>query len=442
MGTPDSSSSLSVWLDWLLSRHPSEIDLGLERVGKVANAMGLQQLPCPVISVAGTNGKGSSVAMLSSIYQTAGLNVGTYTSPHLVAFNERVRMNGEQVSDQSLVEAFHAIECTREQLSLTLTFFEVATLAALYLFKQAPLDLVVLEVGLGGRLDAVNLVDADAALITAIGIDHVEWLGNDREAIAAEKAGIMRSNRLAVCSDNDIPVSLNDYAHALGANLLRLGSEFGFEENDQAWWIFHSNVSDITKEGGASSVSFPYPNLPGDYQVQNAAGVVALVESLGLRQPKLAVEDQTIAKGLTSVFHPGRLQSVQWEGHQWWVDVAHNPQAANALSGFLKKTHFKGASVFAVLADKDALPMIQAMKPYIGEWFLPNLNVERALAPETVRTRLMELGVKPDRIHVYDSMTMCLDAAKAQNIPDWIVWGSLYTVGQFLSGISTSDCAA
>ena len=420
---PDQHSSVEQWLDWLLSQHSQEIDLSLDRVRAVAEKMQLLTPDYKVISVAGTNGKGSSVAMLSSIYQQAGYQVGTYTSPHLIRFNERIQLNGQAISDQRIVDAFHKIELARGQIKIT--YFEFATLAALVVFQQLRLDVVVLEVGLGGRLDAVNMVDADVALITAIDIDHSEWLGTDRSLIALEKAGIMREARPAICSDPLVPQSLVDYALSNQVPLSRIGEQFRVNKNSQTW-EFLASSSDAVRE-------FPLPSLLGEFQVQNAAGVVATIDALA---PSLKVKDSEIAEGLKMARHPGRIQQQTLGSQHWILDVAHNPQAADALAEYLQQIDFQGNAIFSVLADKDYEPMVTSMAPFIETWFIANLKVPRVEQVANIRDTLVKLGISSNRIVLFGSIADAVKAARGTGQSNWLVWGSLFTVGQTMQ---TSD---
>lgn len=429
--TPDFNTSLQTWLDWLLTRHPEEIDLGLERVSSVADALGLtSQLPT-VVTVAGTNGKGSSVAMLDAIYRAAGYRTGRFTSPHLLRFNERIQLSGQDVDDQSLVAAFCAIEAARGDIKLT--FFECATLAALWVFSQTPLDVVLLEVGLGGRLDAVNLVDADASLITAIDVDHQEWLGADRVQIAVEKAGIMRSGKPSVCSDPTVPESLLGYARQHQVPLQWLGRDFHYEENDQAWSFC---------QGSVQRDDLPFPALNGRFQRQNAAGVLAVIEAL---QSVLPVSEVAIRQGLQQVSHLGRLQHLHRFGQDWWLDVAHNPQSAQALGTFVgqmaaseafTRPGYFDVAIFSVLADKEVLPMVQALAPYVSCWALADLGVPRALPLMDLEAVLWQAGVAPENIVKYASISEAVQAY-AESVESarlrLLVWGSFYTVSQALA---------
>ncbi|WP_029407886.1 bifunctional tetrahydrofolate synthase/dihydrofolate synthase [Thiomicrorhabdus sp. Milos-T2] len=433
MNTPNNQSSLQQWVDWLLHLHAQEIDLGLERVSLVANQMQITR-PAPfIISVAGTNGKGSSVAMLASILKEAGYNVGTYTSPHILKFNERIQINGISVNDQKIVDAFTSIENQRKTTKLT--YFEFSTLAALEIFKQASLDVVVLEVGLGGRLDAVNLVDADASLITAIDVDHIDWLGDDRNVIAVEKAGIMREGKVSVCSDPNPPGTLLEYASNLNANLACLDKDFNYysdENNHQAWWFDFKPINN-------ESLRLNKPGLQGEFQLQNAAGVVALLQKV---QQELPVSIQAINLGLTQVQHPGRMQSLQINNQAWLVDVAHNPQSAQALADYLIKQEndlTQSIAVFSALNDKDMLPMIKAIAPFVSEWVVADLNIPRATSVEQLTGLIMQAGVKEKAILGFESIALAVEYAQSAETEKVLVWGSFFTVSQTLESLQSEQ---
>lgn len=422
------TQSLADWLDWLLAMHPSEIDLGIDRVQAVARKMGLLPYSTPVITVAGTNGKGSSIAMLSAIYEAAGYQIGVYTSPHISCFNERIRFQGELATDQQIVEAFQTIESFRQDIKLT--YFEYATLAALWLFDQAKLDLVLLEVGLGGRLDAVNLLDADIALITAIGLDHEDWLGNDLSQIALEKAGIMRANHPCICSDPHVPSSLVDYADATEVPLKRFKKDFWLEQNDQAWSFFMKN------DDSQRSIHYPLlpaPALLGDFQFQNAAGVLAVIEGF---QHRLPVSQSAIKSGLQQARHPGRLQQLKIDMQTWWLDVAHNPQAAVALAGFLNSQPMPMNAVFSALGDKDIQPMVQALSPYIDRWYIADLAQPRSASLQQLTDSLQQAGVLVQNIVKCATIEETVLAAKKMAPVPVLVWGSFLTVSQTLATLN------
>lgn len=434
MTIPNRQSSLTDWVDWLLQLHAQEIDLGLDRIRRVADAMQLTN-PAPlVISVAGTNGKGSSVALLVAILKAAGHQVGAYTSPHIQFFNERIQVNGKPVSDDLIIEAFTAIEVARAETKLT--YFEFSTLAALYIFKRAQLDVVVLEVGLGGRLDAVNIIDADAALITAIDIDHVDWLGSDRSVIATEKAGIMRRGKPAICSDVNPPASLMAYANDHSVPLSQFKVDFDLQVNDQAWSFKWLTQPDATQQIGTLD-DLPFPALQGSFQLNNAAGVIALLSKLS---PLLRVDSHAIRLGLQQVSHPGRMQSIELGSQSWLIDVAHNPQSALALASYLqqqqtKRSKLQYLSLFSVLSDKDALPMVLQIAPFVSSWVIADLQIPRATSVEELRALLNKAGVENSNIIVKKSMADAVDYAKVSSEEDVLVWGSFFTVSQVLENL-------
>lgn len=422
---PNNQSSLDTWLDWLLHIHTQEIDLGLERIRVVAERLGLLQPESFVITVAGTNGKGSTVAMLHSTFLAAGYKVGSYTSPHIHQFNERIKIGNRLASDQEIIDAFCAIDDAREDI--TLTFFEFGTLAGLYLFAQEKLNFVILEVGLGGRLDAVNIIDANAAIITAIDVDHIDWLGDDRGQIALEKAGVLRKEQLAICSDPTVPETLKKYAKTLGTKIDYLASDFTYSTPqggccDAVWQLEYHN----------DSLLLPLPALKGDFQVQNASGVVALMLKMkaeGLVD--LAMSD--IEKGLLLAVNPGRLQwvNVNDQAKQVLFDVAHNPQSAGVLADYLSANELSNLPcVFSVLADKDASEMIQVLKPHVSVWLIFTLSNPRAQKSENIENLLLNCGVAADRIVVLpDSLSavkQLLDSA--QEIV--LCCGSFFTVAE------------
>ena len=347
---------LSEWLGYIERQHPKSIDMGLARVREVAARMQLGKPAKQVVTVAGTNGKGSTVAFIESIARATGWKVGAYTSPHLLRYNERVRIDGEEVDDDALVEAFEAVEAARNDT--TLTYFEFGTLGALWLFERAQLDLAVLEVGLGGRLDAVNIVDPDVAVITTIDIDHADFLGNDRESIGAEKAGIARAWKPLVLGEIDSPSSVLRHAYAIGANALRLGSDFFAEPIDEARWRW--------REVGAE-LELPNPPLSAPSQRHNAAAAIAALRALPHSPP-----DGVYAPGIASARLPGRLQRFERGGVEVFVDVGHNPQAARELAAWMDLQPREGRNfvIYAALADKDAMQVVAAFDALAVDWFL------------------------------------------------------------------------
>ena len=358
---PATTMSLNDWLLRLESMHPKAIDMGLDRVAAVAQILGLT-FGCPVITVGGTNGKGSTCAMLESILLQGGYRVGLYTSPHLLHFNERARINGELVSDDSLCAAFEKIDAARRDISLT--YFEFSTLAILLLFVEAGLDAVILEVGLGGRLDAVNIIDADVAIVTSVDLDHQDYLGDPREAIGFEKAGIYRAGRAAICSDPAPPASLIDHATKIGADLWLFGRDFNYSGDRQQWNYGGRNLR---------RNSLAYPSLRGANQLLNASAALAALEALRDRLPLGA---QEVRNGLVMVELPGRVQVLPGRP-QVILDVAHNPHA-----------------IFGAMSDKDVIGVISHLKDKIDHWYLTGLPLDRAADTAYLADCLRQAGVK------------------------------------------------
>jgi dihydrofolate synthase/folylpolyglutamate synthase len=411
-------NTLSDWLAWQEQLHPASIDLGLERVEQVWQRLHSSYFDCPVISVAGTNGKGSSVAMLQSIYQAAGYKTASYTSPHLLKYNERICINGKPVDDGTLCHAFERIDQARDQVSLT--YFEFGTLAALDIFKQEMPDVVILEVGMGGRLDAVNLVDADVALITQIDLDHQQWLGTDRETIAIEKAGILRSGRPGVVSDQDAPASLQQAADAIGAQLYVINDAYYFRQNAAQWeWQY----SDRVRAG------LPLPALNGQHQLQNAAGVLMVVELLSASLP---VKQADLRKGLLAARQPGRFTILP--GHPACIlDVAHNPAAVATLVASLRQyTAGKHLHVvFACLADKDIAQIIKPLCLDASNWYLAQLDEPRAANVSQLQKELLRICPAAN-FSIHSSVADALNTARQAGQPDELVlvYGSFYTVAE------------
>ncbi len=413
-------STLDEWLSWQESLHPVGIDLGLERPGKVLRAMGLDRPFHTVITVAGTNGKGSSVATLEAILIAAGYRVGCYTSPHLLRYTERIRLNGSEVDDGALCESFERIDQARGETSLT--YFEFGTLAAFDLFARAELDVAVLEVGLGGRLDASNLLDADVALITAIDVDHAAWLGSDRETIALEKGGIMRPGRPAVCSDPQPPQSLIELAAEKGAALSLLGRDYQFTVSGDSWqWLAGRRQYD----------ALPLPALRGSAQLQNAAGVLMVLERLHDRLP---VTPRQVEQGLRSVALPGRFQIIAGEPTMI-LDVAHNPQSAEVLAANLQAMPVVGRTraVVAMLADKDLPSTLRYLKGRVDDWYVAGLALPRGANDEAMRQALAEIG--EEGAASFTSVSEALAAARCEAAAEdrVVVFGSFYTVAEAMA---------
>ncbi|MGH8508100.1 MAG: bifunctional tetrahydrofolate synthase/dihydrofolate synthase [Gammaproteobacteria bacterium] len=416
MALPPRFHTLAAWLAWQEGLHVREIDLGLDRVRRVFECLGLQAPRYCIISVGGTNGKGSSVAMLDAILRAAEYRTATYTSPHLMRYNERIRIGGAAVSDAQLCASFQRVDDAREGVSLT--YFEFGTLAALDIFARADLDVVVLEVGLGGRLDAVNLVDADAALIAAIGIDHVEWLGPNREEIAREKAGIFRPGRPAICSDREAPGTLARYADRIGAPLHRLGRDYDFKIENYAWeWRSRSR----------SIHSLPWPSLRGDYQIQNAAGVLMVLEVLSARIPVTA---DAMRQGLSQVRLAGRFQVIPGP-LEYVLDVAHNPQAAGVLGATLRRCPAQGEThaIIGMLKDKDSAGVFAQLADLVEHWHLVRLPGARGSGERQLALELSRF-VAPNRIATYEDIDTAFAAVNGRAKPGdrVLVTGSFLTV--------------
>lgn len=368
----DSLQTLAGWLSYLERLHPSAIDMGLERVAAVRDRLGLAPT-FPIISVAGTNGKGSVCAMLESVLACAGYHTGLYSSPHLLRYNERIRIGQREAADAVLVEAFARVERARSGISLT--YFEFGTLAAVDLFTRAGVEAAILEVGMGGRLDAVNVFDADCAVVTTIGLDHMEYLGPDRESIGTEKAGIFRSARPAICGDPDPPEALLAQAGAVGARMCLIDRDYGFRAESGQWQFWSA--------AGRRS-ALPYPALRGSAQLANAATALAALEQVAQALP---IDMGAIRRGLLEVELPGRFQVLP--GRPMVIlDVAHNPQAARVLAESLRAMHSTGRTlaVFAMLSDKDIDGVVAEMRAEIDEWFIAGLPGPRgADAPRIAR---------------------------------------------------------
>jgi dihydrofolate synthase/folylpolyglutamate synthase len=413
--------SLHEWLAHCERLHPKTIELGLERVRAVAGRMQLR-FECPVVTVAGTNGKGSTCAMLEAICLQAGWRTGVYTSPHLVHFEERCRLGGEIVQGSDLVPHFEKVEAARGGVSLT--YFEFTTLAILSCMASANLDVAILEVGLGGRLDAVNIVDADCAIITSIDLDHMEFLGPDRESIGREKAGILREGRPGIVSDPMPPHSLLQYGHAIGADLWLFGRDFNFSGDKQQWnWAGR----------GRRYAGLGYPALRGANQLVNASGVLAALEAL---RPRLPVTAQAIRNGLAMVELPGRFQIVPGQP-ALVLDVAHNPHSVAALAanldamGFYPTTH----AVFGAMADKDLAPMFAKIGPLVDRWYFTDLPTPRAESAAGLAQRWQaHRGPREAPVSTHADPEQALRAAVAAADPAdrIVVFGSFYTVGGVL----------
>jgi dihydrofolate synthase/folylpolyglutamate synthase len=420
---------LESWLNYIQSLHPTEIELGLERVAEVAKRLGIDKPKSQVITVAGTNGKGSSVALLEAILIAHGISVGSFTSPHLHRYNERIKINGEEVADEEICQAFERIQTMRQKTPLT--YFEFGALAALWVFAQSSPDVIVLEVGLGGRLDAVNIIDADVALITSISIDHTQWLGSNTELIGREKAGIIRAGKPVVCSELDPPLSLLQYADDLDAPVLRYGRDFCFEIQAQEqnprtdklhWWGADLEGKRLSFTG------LPQPLL-SEKHAASAIQALQLID-INLNQEKLS-------EALLRAKLPGRFELLkdQKTGHDVLFDVAHNPAAgANLATNLeaLKKRRKGGGKIIAVLAmmaDKDTNGFYQALESVVDFWYITQFDDQRSMPAEQLRFKLNSIhGSK--NIQIIDNIELAYRQACDLNNPDdlILVTGSFFTV--------------
>jgi dihydrofolate synthase/folylpolyglutamate synthase len=425
---------LADWLAVLETMHPKAIDMGLERVNQVKQNLGIH-FDCPVVVVGGTNGKGSTCAMLESILLHAGYRVGLYTSPHLLRFNERARIGGETVSDDALIGCFEVVEAKRSGVSLT--YFEFTTLAILHLFAEAGLDAVILEVGLGGRLDAVNVIDADVAIVTSVDIDHIDYLGGTRDQIGFEKAGIFRPGRAAICSDPVPPQSLIDHAQAIGADLWLLGRDFNYSGDQQQW-----------NYGGRQQRrnSLGYPSLRGANQLLNACAALAALEVL---RPRLPVGAQEIRNGLVMVDLPGRFQVLP--GRPTVVlDVAHNPHAAATLAQNLENMGFHPYTyaIFGAMHDKDIDGVIAQLRDRVDHWCVTDLPLARAATAIQLKEKLENAGITEQNergaersIRAFDSPANAFSNAqsRAGENDRIVVFGSFLTVAGVMEARETRN---
>jgi dihydrofolate synthase/folylpolyglutamate synthase len=406
-------TTLKQWLAYIEALHPKSIEMGLDRVNEVASNMALESLP-PVISIAGTNGKGSTCAMLEHIYSKAGYRVGAYVSPHLLHYNERVRVNQQNILDDDLCLAFSAVEAARS--NVVLTYFEMGTLAALWHFSKENLDVILLEVGMGGRLDAVNAFEPSCSIVTSIDLDHTDYLGDTREKIGVEKAGIYRNSKPAICGDDDPPKSLVRHADEIGANLLLIHRDFEVIKTDDGW-IYQT---------GQHQLSLPALALQGDFQLNNAACAICAVQSLASELP---VTFDAIKNALANVTLLGRFYTIS-KNPEVILDVAHNPQAAKSLAQNLIKHPANGHTlgVFAMLADKDIEQVTQELLPYISAWYLADTQNPRGAKAIELESYLLPQA--EGRTKCFDTVTKalqcaCIDMGKNDRI---IVFGSFYTV--------------
>lgn len=435
------ASPLADWLDYIENLHWQNISMGLDRVGAVRERMEIR-FGCPVITVAGTNGKGSTCAMLEAILRAAHYRTGLYTSPHLIKFNERARIDGVDVSDEVLTDAFARVEAARigggGQGAIELTYFEFTTLAVMLLFAQAKLDCVILEVGLGGRLDAVNLFDADCAILTSVDLDHQSYLGDTREKIGWEKAHVFRAGCPAICSDPQPPETVAQVAREIGADLLLLGRDFGYAGDKQQWKFWFMPEAQKGRRDPVTRNGLSYPALRGANQLLNASAALAALESL---RPRLPVPMQAIRQGLIEVEWPARFQLLP--GRPVVVlDVAHNPHAAAVLAdnlsniGFAPYTH----AVFGMLADKDIAGVVNLLKGRIDFWYLASLPGARGVSAAQLARVLAESGIK-EGVFEYETPAAAYVQARARAGENdrIVVFGSFLTVTDVMQALKSSS---
>lgn len=420
--------SLTEWLDHIERVHPRSIDMGLERIGVVASKLQLQRPAARVITVGGTNGKGSTVAFIEAIAREAGLRVGAYTSPHLLAYNERVRIDGVDAVDADLIAAFEAVEAVRG--GTVLTYFEYGTLAALWLFQRAGLDLAVLEVGLGGRLDATNLVDPDVAVITTVDLDHQDYLGDNRESIGREKVGIARAWKPLVLGDDDPPSSVLGHAYAIGASAIRAGCDFFFEPLEE---VAGTAGGWRWREVGFE-IALPPPTLVAPSQRRNAAVAIAALRALDLDIP-----DAALIRGVAGAHAAARLQRFERDGLEILVDVAHNPQAARDLAAWLDASPVDGSThaVFAALGDKDVAGVAEALAGRIDHWHLAGLPDAGARGTDVAALATRLAGTAAAAGTRSDELEQALATARQAARPGdrIVVFGSFHTAGKALTAL-------
>ena len=420
--------SLREWLEWQSTLHPSHVDLGLDRVRRVREALGTGTVAPSRIMVAGTNGKGSCVAFLEAMLGAAGLRTGAYTSPHLLRYNERVRIGGRAVSDAALVEAFERVEAARGDVPLT--FFEFGTLAAADLIERARADVALMEVGLGGRLDAVNAFEPSVSLITAVGVDHRDWLGDDRETIGREKAGIMRPAVPCIVGERSPPESIAGHARAIGAPCRILGRHYGVEPEDGAQrWRWRGSGRTI---GG-----LPPPGLPGRHQIDNAAASLAALDALSRR---VRVDAAAARCGIAGARLAGRLQWLD-APERVLVDVAHNPSGAEALAAYLAASRPRPMrrAVCGILGDKDAGAMLRALVPEIGAWYFASVPGSRGRDAGAL-SGLLPRAAAP--ASTFGSVEAAFEAALADRDEgdEIVVFGSFAAAGRVLRLATSRSC--
>ncbi|KXJ55129.1 MAG: bifunctional folylpolyglutamate synthase/dihydrofolate synthase [Neptuniibacter sp. Phe_28] len=414
--------TLSEWLTWMETCHSSEIELGLERVSTVADLLSLDLSSSKVITVAGTNGKGSTVSYLDTIYRQAGYSVGCFTSPHFTHYNERVKINGVNSADELLCAAFARIDQARGQIPLT--YFEFGTLAALVIFSDLKPDVVLLEVGLGGRLDAVNIIDADLSVVTTVALDHMDWLGDNRDVIGREKAGVFRADKPAICGDLNPPESIAAVAHELNATLFQAGNAFSYLQKGDTWsWCGTSLNGDKVRID-----NIPLPQLP----LQNAATALQVIQCAGLD-----VADTFIRSGIAAATLTGRMQLIEKEGTRYWLDVAHNPEAAALLSQKITAMEGDVTLVLGMLADKDCGQVIELLAPTVDHVYFVDLNIPRGQKASALASYLPQGRSMKQCASVSDALnTFKNDHNRSGNV---IIAGSFFTVSDALAAFGKEE---
>jgi len=411
--------SLKDWLGYIESIHLSTIDLTLERIKVVVERLNLD-ISFSIITVGGTNGKGSTCAILESIYKEAGYKVGCYTSPHFLHFNERIKIQANPVSDDLICEAFTKIESIRKEISLT--YFEYGTIAAMIIFADADLDIAILEVGLGGRLDAVNVFDSDCAIVTSIDLDHMDYLGHTREAIGFEKAGIYRANKIAICGDFDPPQSLIKYCESIHAELKMIGKDFAYEA--------HHDSFDFSIES-SFVMNIILPKLQGDFQLANASSALMAVK---IMEDQLPLTETSIQQGIASALLPGRFQEVKINP-SLILDVAHNPHAAKSLRDNLRTHSVSGKTiaVFSILRDKDILGVVAAVSLDIDAWYIAEIENERAANIDTICKAIQKVNPSAHIVTFKNIQEAYQFASNEVERNDRIIaFGSFYTVADIM----------
>ena len=412
-------SSLQDWLDWQQTLHPKNIDFKLERIKSVYNKLNIRNIAEKVIIIAGTNGKGSTVAILESILHESSHSVGAFTSPHIISYNERIRLNKQEVDTSELIDTFKIIDDARD--NTTLTYFEFATLTAFHLFNEENLDYVILEVGLGGRLDATNIIDSDLSIITSIGIDHTEFLGSTIESIAMEKAGVMRSFSTCIFADINPPSVLFTYAKKLGTNFLFNQNDFSIKLMKDSWvWKLNDN----------SSLTLPRLPLTGDFQY-NHAGAALL--ALKILEPTIINNNNNLYNGIKNISLKGRYQIIS-TSPEIIIDVAHNADSAEKLRDNLEKYPKKNTyAVIGLLKDKDVYSLVKPMLNVIDRWYCGTIDNQRGMNSDEIKARMLSM-VDKNSIVTYDNMIDSFVSAmsKLQANDRLIIYGSFYTVSEFL----------